>query len=324
MTERVIDSARFAWRGSTLSVMPAAWDDAERAALVALLKTRPDGLTWPLIASRVAEAGSALAVWSEFDQVDLLGGQPEREFSMRNAQADIAGWRQAPYSFSTFMDPEYPARLREVLQLPPVIFTRGLMIQDDLGVSVVGSRKASGRGIAFAHELAAGLAAEGITVISGLAAGIDTAAHTAALAAKGRTVAVVGTGIERCYPAANAALQERISKAGAVISQFWPAAPPTQQSFPMRNALMSAYGRATIVVEAGEKSGARIQARLAVEHGRPVIMTSAVANGTTWGSRLIGAPGVMIAQRPADAIAFVHTLIADEQRVDRLLALAGE
>ncbi len=104
----------------------------------------------------------------------------------------------------------------------------------------------------------------GITVISGLAAGIDTAAHVAALDAGGRTVAVLGTGINRVYPAANRELQERIACEGLVLSQFWPDAAATKKSFPLRNATMSGYGRVTIVGEAGETSGARIQARVCV------------------------------------------------------------
>src|SRR5581483_252563 len=112
--------------------------------------------------------------------------------------------------------------------------------------------------------------------ISGLAAGIDTAAHTAALESGGRTVAVIGTGITRCYPAANIELQEAIAHSGLVLSQFWPESSASKASFPMRNATMSAYGRATIVVEASEQSGARIQARLAVAHGRPVVLMNSV------------------------------------------------
>jgi DNA processing protein len=104
----------------------------------------------------------------------------------------------------------------------------------------------------------------GVAVVSGLAEGIDTAAHQAALAAGGRTIAVIGTGIDQVDPAANRQLQQRIEDDGLVLSQFWPGSGPTRSSFPMRNATMSAYGMCTLLVTAGEQSGARIQARQAV------------------------------------------------------------
>jgi predicted Rossmann fold nucleotide-binding protein DprA/Smf involved in DNA uptake len=109
------------------------------------------------------------------------------------------------------------------------------------------------------------LAKHDITVFSGLAAGIDTAAHRAVVDAGGRTVSVVGTGLRRCYPAENAEPQQEIARTGAVVSQFWPDAGPAKHHFPMRNAVMSGCSVATVVVEAGEHSGTRIQARLALE-----------------------------------------------------------
>lgn len=121
-----------------------------------------------------------------------------------------------------------------------------------------------------------------------------TAAHRAALDAGGRTVAFLGTGITRSYPASNRALQREIAERGLLLSQFYPEAPPTKQSFPMRNATMSGYGLATLVIEAGEHSGTRIQARVAGEHGRPVILTDRVVASTTWGKALAGRPGVYV------------------------------
>ena len=153
--------------------------------------------------------------------------------------------RAAGLGFHTFRDDSYPAPLREIHQLPPMLFSRGALRPGETAVSVVGSRRASETGLAWARQLAKALAAADIAVISGLAAVIDTAAHTAALDAGGRTVAVLGTGINQTYPAANSALQERIARDGLVLSQFWPDAPPTKKSFPLRNATMSGYGRRT-------------------------------------------------------------------------------
>jgi DNA processing protein len=146
----------------------------------------------------------------------------------------------------------------------------------------------------LAAEAARLLVSKGLTVIAGLAAGIDTAAHRAALDGGGRTVAFLGTGITQSYPASNRTLQNEIAERGLLLSQFYPDAPPTKQSFPMRNATMSGYGLATIVIEAGEHSGTRIQARLAGEHGRSVILTDRVAGTTTWGAALAERPNVYV------------------------------
>jgi DNA processing protein len=154
-----------------------------------------------------------------------------------------------------------------------------------------------------------------ITVVSGLAHGIDTAAHRATLAAGGRTVAVIGTGINKVYPAENRDLQEEIASRGLVLSQFLPDTPPQKHHFPMRNATMSGYGLATVVVEAGEHSGARGQARIAVEHGRPVILTDAVVRDNEWAQALLGRPGVHVAASLAGVLSVVDGIIADRKAV---------
>jgi DNA processing protein len=189
-------------------------------------------------------------------------------------------------------------------------------------MSVVGSRNASPRGLFAARAIAAGLVERGITVVSGLAKGIDAAASTAALKARGRAVAVIGTGITRYYPAENRALQDRVAAEGLVISQFWPDAGPTKHGFPMRNTVMSGYGRATIVVEAGEQSGARIQARRAIAHGRPVILTDRVMQANKWARELEGRPGVHVAASTAEAMTIVEGIIAEPTEIDALLEAA--
>jgi DNA processing protein len=307
---------------TTLARMNPSWDDAERAILVALLRARPQGWRWPEIAAEVAQTGSARDLWSRLVPGDLFEQSPDDHPDIAAASADIAAWNKAPYQFLTFMDDAYPARLRDVLQMPPVLFAAGVLLTDDIGICVVGSRAASQVSLDFTRQVAEGLVARSITVVSGLARGIDTAAHRSALEAGGRTVAVIGTGIEKAYPTENAALQQEIERAGLVLSQFWPTAPPSKQSFPMRNAVMSAYGRATVVVEAGETSGARIQARMAVEHGRPVIVTDTVVRSTTWGKALVGRPGVQVARTAEEALTQIERLIEDEQEVGRWLAMA--
>ncbi|NLT56732.1 MAG: DNA-processing protein DprA, partial [Actinomycetales bacterium] len=175
--------------------MSGVWDDSERAALVALLRVRPTDLTWPEITARVAQEGSARAVWAQLVPQDLFHEVEHSDDPLRVAARDVAAWTSAPFAFHTFMDDAYPAQLRDVHQMPPVLFTRGRLLAGDLGVCVVGSRSASPRGRELAGEVATALAGEGLSVVSGLAAGIDRAAHEAALAAGGRTVAVIGTGI---------------------------------------------------------------------------------------------------------------------------------
>jgi DNA processing protein len=307
----------------TLTRVGTAWDDAERAALIALLRTRPDGLNWRQITAEVDARDSALALWNELYPVDLFddgAAAPE----LAAAEREVAQWRDADLGFLTFQDPEYPAQLREIHEIPPVLFHRGSLDPGEIGMSVVGSREASPRGLDIARSAATGLVDRGITVISGLAKGIDTAAHTAALDAGGRAVAVIGTGINRHYPVENRELQDRIAAEGLVLSQFWPDAPPTKHTFPMRNAVMSGYGWATIVVEAGEHSGARIQARQAVAHGRPVILTDLVVKASKWSADLIGQPGVHVASSAAEIMSIVDNIAAGPAEIDALFTVAAE
>jgi DNA processing protein len=204
-----------------------------------------------------------------------------------------------------------------------VLFHRGTLVSGDVAVSVVGSRNASAQGLSIARSVAVGLVDRGISVVSGLARGIDTAAHTATLEAGGRAVAVIGTGIARYYPAENRDLQDRVASEGLLLSQFWPDAPPGKHTFPMRNSVMSGYGRATIVVEAGEHSGARIQARRAVAHGRPVILTELVVRANNWAQALVGQPGVHVADSTATVMSLVEKITADPGRIDRFFTAAA-
>lgn len=155
-------------------------------------------------------------------------------------------------------------------------------------------------------------------MISGLAVGIDTAAHTAALAADGRTVAVIGTGIDRVYPAQNAALQEEIAAKGLVISQFLPGSPPTKTSFPMRNAVMSGYALATVVIEAAYRSGARMQARLALQHGRHVFLMRTLLDHD-WARDYAQRPGVTVVANAGDVFAGLQRLAAESAESTELV-----
>ena len=285
----------------------------EQAALVALLRTRPEDMTWPEIVSAVVDADSARTVWEKLVPPALV---PADDDPVERAALDIDAWVSAGLRFATILDADYPARLRGIQESPPVLFWHGDLRPDDLGVSIVGSRRASRRGLELASAVAVGVARAGLTVISGLAVGIDTAALSAALEVGGRTVAVIGTGINRYYPAQNRELQDRIAREGAVVSQFWPDAPPQKHTFIMRNATMSGLGMATVVVEAGETSGARAQARIAVGHGRPVILTEMVVKANDWAKTLVARPGVYVAERAGDALELINDLHAENQLVE--------
>jgi DNA processing protein len=206
----------------------------------------------------------------------------------------IANWEMDGTRFLTYLDPDYPHQLREVHDLPPFVFARGSLVPagtGERGISIVGSRDASDHALRDAGRLAELLAFEGIPVVSGLAAGVDTAAHTGALRADGRTVGVIGTGIDRYYPRSSESLQRKIeSGVGLVLSQFWPGSGPTRFNFPMRNGVMSAFSCATVIVEASEKSGTKHQAHKAIAHGRPLILSEDVAKNTSWGQKLAADP----------------------------------
>jgi DNA processing protein len=290
----------------------------EHAALVALLRAQPDGLSWPEIAAELLEAGSAIEVWERHAPAAALIGRPD-EITPASVAEDLRSWRDAGYRLISILDDDYPVRLRGVQQAPPVIFTVGSVIADDPAVSVVGSRGASPAGLQMAAELARALTGRRMTVMAGLARGIDTSAHQATLNAGGRTVAVIGTGLGRAYPAENRELQNRIAERGLVLSQFWPDAPAQKHTFLMRNAVMSGYGLATVIVEAGETSGSRVQARLAVEHGRQVILATTVVERNEWAQRLVGRPGVHVAEGVDGVMNVVERVITMWDDLGRLV-----
>jgi len=171
----------------------------------------------------------------------------------------------------TLEDAEYPPSLKRVPLPPPFLFVRGTLVREDaLSIAIVGSRKASAYGLRHAGRLAGDLAARGMTVVSGLARGVDTAAHRAALGAGGRTLAVLGSGLDVMYPPENRDLARSIAAAGAVVSQFPMSTAPLPAHFPIRNRVIAGLTLGTVVVEAADKSGALITARLAGELGREV------------------------------------------------------
>ncbi|MDQ3128992.1 MAG: DNA-processing protein DprA, partial [Chloroflexota bacterium] len=187
----------------------------------------------------------------------------------------LAVLRASGLSIVTLDDPAFPARLRAIELPPPVLLVRGssASIGAARTVAIVGTRRPTERGRLLAARIAGAVSRAGAAVISGLAIGIDGAAHAAAVAEGGPTVAVLGSGHERLFPRAHAALAASIVAAdGAVISEFWLRMPPSRHTFPRRNRLISALADATIVVEAGIRSGALITAKCALEQGRDLFI----------------------------------------------------
>ena len=171
----------------------------------------------------------------------------------------------------TSRDPDYPSRLKEIYDYPPVLYIRGkLLPQDEWCLAVVGTRRSTVYGRQVAEEITADLARNKITIVSGLAKGIDSIAHQGALGAGGRTIAVAGCGLDIVYPAENAALARKIIEQGALISEFPLGTRPKPENFPRRNRILSGLSLGVLVVEANETSGAMITAHLALEQNREV------------------------------------------------------
>jgi DNA processing protein len=171
----------------------------------------------------------------------------------------------------TWEDETYPPRLKEIEQPPPVLYIRGDYLPDDLfAVAIVGTRRVTAYGRQITEELAAYLASNRITLVSGLARGVDAIAHQTALKAGGRTIGVLGSGVDRIYPPEHRGLAEKMVESGAIVSDYAPGTPPDASNFPPRNRIISGLSLAVVVIEAGETSGALITAEFAAEQGREV------------------------------------------------------
>jgi DNA processing protein len=282
--------------------------ESETLALVALLRfgrrRHQDYLRL------VEQAGSAQAVLDR--ELGTDGAQaalfaPDPPAWIDTARAEIREWLAANIAVVTVLDESYPVNLREVHDRPPLVFIAGTIEPaDSRSIAVIGARRASPEGLRLAADFASEFVRNRYTVISGLAAGIDTAAHEAALAQGGRTVAVIGTGLlHESYPPSNAGLQREIAARCAVLSQFWPHTPPTQKTFPMRNAVMSGLSRGSVVIEASERSGARVQARLALAHGRPIFLLERLMD-QPWARELASHPDVHVVGSPGEVCSVIE------------------
>lgn len=205
-------------------------------------------------------------------------------------------------SLCTLRDPEYPILLKQIYNAPQVLFYRGCLQADCSRLAMVGSRMASNYGKGVAEQLAAELASHDITIVSGAARGIDTAAHLGALQ-KGRTAAVLGCGIDVVYPPDNAELLAAIAESGVVLSEYAPGTPPLPVFFPARNRIISGLASGTIVVEAAEKSGSLITAEFALSEGRDVFaVPGSIYSGTSRGCHRLIQQGAKLVTGSADIL----------------------
>jgi DNA processing protein len=269
-----------------------------QAALVRFILDRPteDDLT----RCSPRGAGESLASWI----VRLLGPgrKPERVWTAdrleRSAEQDLAEARTLGVQPIHLGHAAYPELLAAIDDPPPLLWVWGNPLHLSVpAIAVVGSRAATHHGLEAAWRLGADLASAGVAVVSGLARGVDSQAHEATLSVGGRTVAVLGSGHARIYPAEHRGLAERIVGTGAVISEFPADTPPRAHHFPLRNRIISGLSRAVVVVEAAEKSGALITASCAAAQGREVfVIPGAVIGGRNRGGHLLIRDGARLVE----------------------------
>lgn len=216
---------------------------------------------WEAEAPALAEAGLSVKVIERLAAVRKQVDLPRLYEQIQSKGIQILTWQ----------DEAYPQRLRNIAQPPPVLYLRGELLPEDAwAVAIVGTRRVTPYGRQVSEQIASFLAGSGVTVVSGLARGVDAIAHQAALRAGGRTLAVLGSGVDRIYPPENRALAEQICEHGALLSDYAPGTAPESANFPPRNRIISGLAMAVVVVEAGETSGALITAEFAAEQGREI------------------------------------------------------
>lgn len=231
--------------------------------------------------------GASIRELLEIDTVGMRRARSIRDFSAwHDVEKQLERLERGDVTVTAIQSPSYPELLREIDDAPIVLYTRGKLIpKDRYSISIVGSRKPTPYGISVAESITEELARMGFTVVSGMARGIDSLAHRAALRRGGRTLAVLGSGIDIPYPPENKTLMEHIASSGCLISEFPPGTPPEKENFPKRNRIISGLSLGVLVVEATADSGSLITARSAMEQGREVFaipgtVTSAHSTGT--------------------------------------------
>lgn len=214
---------------------------------------------------------------------NAIQGGPDPHL-LEGIHAELEQVEKGTFSVVTLLDKAYPSRLKMIPDPPPLLYVTGTLKEDDeQALAIVGARNASPGGVAFTEELSCNLAFLGFTIISGMARGVDTAAHRGALKASGRTVAVLGCGIDQTYPPEQKSLRKEIEANGAVVSEFPTGTPPRAYHFPRRNRMISGLALGVVVTEAALKSGSLITARCALEQNREVFVVPGTVKGNRHG-----------------------------------------
>lgn len=234
-----------------------------------------------------------------------------RECARWDVKSDLATIERLNLTLLRVDEPDYPERLKTIHDPPPLLFVYGqLTAADRTSIALVGTRNATAYGKLIAEKLSGDLARRGITVVSGLARGIDTAAHHGALSAQGRTIAVCGCGVDIVYPAENKDLREKISKSGAVISEFPLSSAPEFWHFPARNRVISGLSLGVVVVEAPENSGAIITADFAAEQGREIFAVPGnVHSGKSKGCHRLIKDGAKLVEDVSDIVSELGIIV---------------
>ena len=245
-----------------------------------------------------------VSVEAVLDAMRFADGRNACDAVRAAADAAVTAARALALDVIPWFDERYPPLLNCTADPPPILWARGcLPVLWEPTVAIVGSRAATPYALSVASRLSGELARRGIVVASGLARGVDSAAHRGALDAEGRTVAVLGSGLDRVYPPEHQDLAEDIAKTGVVLSELGPGAPPLQEHFPQRNRIISGISLAVVVVEASEKSGSLITARCATEQGRDVMaVPGSVLTGRNRGSHSLLKDGAKVVETADDIL----------------------
>ncbi len=255
-------------------------------------------------AIRKAHLSELVATGDLSPSLALALQQPLSESTQQHIQREMKAVEAGRFSILTLTDPAYPARLQTIADPPPILYYTGQLLESDQqALAIVGARKGSHSGRTFTRQLSGDLAALGFTIVSGLARGVDADAHEGALASKGRTVAVLGCGIDQTYPPEHLKLRQRIEQQGAVLSEFPMGTPPQSFHFPQRNRVISGLSLGVIVTEATLKSGSLITARMALDQNREVFAVPGnVTHPLSRGPHRLIQQGAKLVEKPWDVV----------------------
>lgn len=289
---------------------PEPISQTERRDRLRLIRTEHIGpITWRELMAHFGSATDAIE-----GLPDLAGRGGKRKFVIPDAveaEDELAQLANLGAHVITIGEPDYPVSLAQIDDAPPVLSVRGdIAIPGQAGIGMVGARNASANGRRIAEIMARDLAEADVCIVSGLARGIDTAAHNGALTAKGMTIAVMAGGVDVVYPPENEALYERIVEHGAVVSEMPPGLKPQARHFPRRNRIVSGLALGVVIVEAAQRSGSLITARMAGEQGRDVLaVPGSPMDPRAYGANRLIREGATLVRDAADVLEVIHPML---------------